>query len=70
MILVARMECYCGAVLSNRSERNDVHLKVYTDKEFEQKVLNKLPHLTDFPEFDVWRCPDCEKGYIFLKMAN
>jgi hypothetical protein len=65
MISVARMECYCGAVLSNSSSPNEVHLRVYTDKEFEQKVLNKLPHLTDFPEYDVWRCPQCERLYFF-----
>lgn len=59
------MECYCGAVLSNGSD-NDIQLRVYTQTEFEKKVLDKqFPHLTNLPEYDVWRCPYCERLYFF-----
>jgi hypothetical protein len=62
---MARMECF-SASLSNGFDPNDVQLRVYSDREFKQKVLNKPPHLIERPDYDVWKCPECERLY-FLK---
>lgn len=62
-----RMQCKCGEVLSNSTAPNDIQLRVYTDKEWDD-IINmgeidslNIPH----PEFDVWRCPKCERIYFF-----
>lgn len=67
VINIAKMECKCGETLSNTMAPNDIQLRVYTDKEWD-KILEsdtieswKIP----LPTYDVWKCPKCERVYIF-----
>ena len=64
-----RMNCTCGEYLSNSATPNDVELWVYTDREWDAILENdtietwKIP----LPTHDVWRCPKCERIYVFGK---
>ena len=64
---MARMECKCGEVLSNSMAPNDIQLRVYTDKEWDSILAKdtiktwKIP----LPTYDVWKCPKCERIYVF-----
>lgn len=64
---MAKMNCKCGYILSTTQAPNDIQLRVYTDKEWE-KILDcdiiepwKIP----FPKYDVWKCPKCNRIYVF-----
>lgn len=67
-----RMECKCGEILLNLIVPNDIQLRVYTDKEWDE-IINmgeidsiNIPH----PRFDVWKCPKCERIYVFENGNN
>lgn len=66
---MAKFLCKCGETLSNTMAPNDVELKVFTDKEWDQIIsVNSIDPLTiPSPMFDVWRCPNCERLYVFRK---
>lgn len=64
---MARYTCKCGEHLSNTLAPNDIEYRVYSDKEWDD-IINigimdsvNLP----FPTIDVWRCPKCERVYVF-----
>lgn len=64
---MARMNCRCGFAMSTAAAPNDIQLRVYTDREWDE-ITNrdmiegwKLP----LPKYDVWRCPKCERVYVF-----
>ncbi len=64
---MSRMDCKCGETLSNTAAPNDIQLRVYTDKEWDD-ILNcdsiepwKIP----LPKYDVWKCPKCGRIYVF-----
>ena len=66
---MANFICKCGNRLSNVQNPNDVELRVYTDSEWDSILENdtietwKIP----LPQNDVWRCPLCERVYVFQK---
>lgn len=64
---MARFECKCGETLSNSMAPNDVELKVYTDKEWDEIINCEIidPIEIPSPRFSVWRCPICERIYVF-----
>jgi len=65
---MARMTCKCGEILSNVLVPNNVQLRVYTDKEWDEIInLGNLidPVTIPFPRYDVWRCSQCERIYVF-----
>lgn len=65
---MARLLCVCGELLSNSTLPNDVTLRVYTEKEWEDKILihdNIETTMIPFPRYDVWRCPNCERIHVF-----
>lgn len=64
---MARMECRCGEVLSDGRVPNDVELWVYTDQEWSEIIDRDSidPIQIPMPKYDVWRCPRCERVYIF-----
>lgn len=65
---MARFLCVCGNTLSNSSAPNDVQLKIYTDVEWDNIInMGDLIDPTDIPnpKNDAWRCPKCERVYIF-----
>lgn len=65
---MARLLCKCGQTLSNSLAPNDVQLKIYSDKEWD-KIINMGDMIdpTDIPDprYDAWKCPTCERIYIF-----
>lgn len=63
---MARVHCKCGETLTN-TETNDIQLRVYTDREWEEKVNIGLVDSINipFPKYDVWHCPSCERVYVF-----
>jgi len=68
---MARMNCICGEVLSNSAASNDIEIRAYTDREWDSILENdiietwKIP----YPKHYVWRCPRCERLYVFEGMA-
>jgi len=65
--MALRMDCICGQYLSNSEAPNDIQLRVYTDREWDA-ILSvdiietwKIP----LPTCDVWKCPSCERVYVF-----
>ncbi|WP_432774966.1 hypothetical protein AAFJ72_17465 [Brevibacillus gelatini] len=65
---MARFQCKCGATLSNSNAPNDVELRVYSDREWDD-IINLGdsidPVTIPFPRYDVWRCTECERIYVF-----
>jgi hypothetical protein len=64
---MARMDCKCGETLSNTMVPNDIQLRVYTDKEWDKILEQDTIESWKFPlpTYDVWRCPKCERIYVF-----
>jgi len=64
---MARITCKCGKQLSNHAAPNDVNLRVYTDREWEEifNCDNIQPWMIPLPRFDVWRCQACKRIYVY-----
>ena len=64
---MARMECKCGMLLDNQESPNDIELKVYEDKEWEDIFSDETVDVLSIPlpKFNVWRCPRCKRLYFF-----
>ncbi|MCH5267597.1 MAG: hypothetical protein J1E62_04550 [Lachnospiraceae bacterium] len=64
---MARMTCSCGKQLSNHEAPNDIELWVYTDKEWDEMFDCESiePWKIPMPKYEVWRCPDCKRIYVF-----
>ena len=54
---MARMTCTCGAELSNHEAPNDIQLRVYTDREWDEifDCDSIQPWMIPEPKYDVWR---------------
>lgn len=64
---MARFLCKCGETLSTVVSPNNIELIVYTDEEWDN-ILNQDnidPLSIPQPKYDVWRCPKCERVYVF-----
>jgi len=64
---MANYYCKCGNRLNNSIVPNDIELRVYTDKEWDDIINIGMMDSVDLPDpkFDVWRCPKCERVYVF-----
>lgn len=64
---MARMQCRCGEILSNTLAPNDIQLKVFTDKEWDEIISIGEIDSVDLPDpkYDVWRCTQCKRIYVF-----
>lgn len=64
---MARMTCKCGAELSNQEAPNDIQLRVYTDREWDEicNCDSIQPWMISEPRYDVWRCPVCKRLYVY-----
>lgn len=69
---MAKMNCKCGYILNTTQVPNNIELRVYTDEEWD-KILNceiiepwKIP----LPKYNVWRCPNCGRVYVFEEGNN
>jgi hypothetical protein len=64
---MARLLCKCGETLSNTQAPNDIELRVYTDREWDEIIQHDSidPLTIPFPKHEVWRCPKCERIHVF-----
>lgn len=64
---MANYYCKCGNRLNNSIVPNDIELRVYTDKEWDDIINIGIMDSVDLPDpkNDVWRCPSCERVYVF-----
>lgn len=62
---MAQFTCDCGNTLSNTRVPNDVQIRVFTDREFDNFLELYEKKFFSFPKYDVWRCPKCEMLHVF-----
>lgn len=64
---MARFPCRCGNTLSNGMAPNDVELKIFTDREWDDIINLGMVDSVDLPDpkHDAWRCPICQRVYVF-----
>ena len=64
---MSKTKCKCGNLLSNSMVPNDIELRVYTDREWEEKInLGMIDSINiPLPKYNVWRCPKCERIYVY-----
>ncbi|WP_242939896.1 hypothetical protein [Ruminococcus flavefaciens] len=64
---MAKIICKCGFLLSNSEAPNDIQLRVYTDKEWDDIINYEEinPWMIPLPKYDVWRCPKCKRIFVF-----
>lgn len=69
---MARLKCRCGEVLSNSLVPNNIELWVYTDKEWDDIMTVDTINTWEFPSptYDVWKCPKCQRIYVFEEHNN
>lgn len=67
-----RFQCKCGEILSNSLSPNNIQLRVYSDEEWDKLInLGQIDSVDiPFPKYDVWRCPVCERVYVFDEKSN
>lgn len=69
-VTMAVFWCRCGERLWNGADPNLIQYTVYSDPEW-INIINLiddgLKEWTDlpYPTYDVWRCPECERVYVF-----
>ena len=66
---MANYYCKCGDRLTNQLAPNNVQLRVFTDREWDDIINLGMIDSADLPDpkYDVWRCPKCERVYVFEK---
>ena len=64
---MASFYCKCGDRLNNVQAPNNTEWRVYSDKEWDEICNIGMMDSVDipFPSFEVWRCPKCERVYVF-----
>lgn len=65
---MGKLLCKCGTLLSTSEVPNEIEYRAYSDREWEEKILEKdwLETIAiPYPEHYVWRCPVCERLYVF-----
>ena len=64
---MARCTCKCGNIMSTTACPNDVQLRVYTDREWDDIINMGVIDTLDIPlpKKDVWRCSKCGRIYVF-----
>ena len=69
---MARFNCKCGEVLSNSMAPNEIELRVYTDKEWDEIMAVDTINTWEIPmpQKDIWKCPTCQRLYVFDKGSD
>ncbi|MCL1988871.1 MAG: hypothetical protein FWG64_13025 [Firmicutes bacterium] len=72
---MASMKCRCGEILCNATnegtDSNDIQLYFYNDHEWDEIIGMGVMDTFNLPSpTDVWRCPKCERMYIFENGNN
>ena len=63
--------CRCGAMISEVISK-DTQLRVYSDREWDKILSVETIEPRKFPvsQYNVWRCPNCERVYVFESVTN
>jgi len=66
------MTCKCGENLSNSNSPNEIHLRVYSDREWDTFLSEDLIETNKIssPTYNLWRCHKCERLYVFDRDCN
>ena len=71
---MAHLLCKCGCDMWNGETPNDFELYVYTDRTMCEKVLENdtidTVGLAGMNDYDVWKCPECERLYVFKNVSG
>lgn len=72
ILIMASFLCKCGNQISNTLVPNEVEYRVYNDFEWDKILENDVVNVLDLPEpsKDVWKCPKCERVYIFSQTGE
>ena len=64
---MASMICRCGERLTDFLAPNEIQLWVYTDFEWDKLLEQDTVNTWEItrPKHSVWRCPKCERVYVF-----
>jgi ribosomal protein L37AE/L43A len=64
-----KISCKCGEALPASGSPNGNMLRAYTDEEWERFLDAEIIKTQDVPPppRDIWRCPKCERVYVFEK---
>ncbi len=70
---MARLSCQCGYSMWNGNVPNDIEFYVYSDQQMcsiqEEDTVSTLL-LPQRKDYEVWRCPECKRLYVFKKGSN
>ncbi|MDE7230033.1 MAG: hypothetical protein K2N56_06085 [Oscillospiraceae bacterium] len=64
--------CKCGCDMWNGRIPNDIEFSVYSDKRMCEILENDTVDTLDLAQmndYDVWKCPDCGRLYVFEKSS-
>lgn len=71
---MAHFVCKCGCDMWNGETPNDIELYVYSDRTVCEKVLENdtidTVTVAGMYDYEVWKCPECERLYIFKNGEN
>ena len=69
---MARFICKCDHTMSNTLAPNNIEYWVFSDKEWDDIINIGNIDTIDLPDpkNDVWRCPKCERIYVFDESGN
>ena len=64
---MANFWCECGERLTTVMAPNDIELRVYTDKEWDNVINLGVVDTIDIPlpKHDAWLCPKCKRIHIW-----
>lgn len=65
--------CRCGKDMWNGQIPNDIEFSVYSDKRMCEILENDTVDTIDLArmnEYNVWRCPECGRLYVFKGSDN
>ncbi len=65
--------CKCGKDMWNGQIPNDIEFSVYSDKRMCEILENDMVDTIDLArmnEYNVWRCPECGRLYVFKGSDN
>ncbi|MCL1790800.1 MAG: hypothetical protein FWG40_05495 [Peptococcaceae bacterium] len=66
---MSKIRCRCNNVLSNIDAPNDIELIVYSDRQWENEINIGIINSIEIPspKYNIWRCPVCDRIYVFEK---
>lgn len=66
---MARLQCKCGNILWDGETPNNIQFHVFSDKQMDQilenDTISTVDLFTKMEEYEVWRCPQCKRLYVF-----